>query len=205
VSNIAKAQSKLVAAQNCHPGAVQTLIAEALDALDEFSRSPMTQQPQAEVITEALIDAYLEDYEMRSETEDGQDACYTPSEGEKFLIKDAIMGLLAEVPLKQPQAEAVAWRARDANDRWMYGDLPAPDLPAGEAELLALAAPQQAEAVPQLHVVGPRPVEWKIKSIKWPDGFWSTPPSITSNNELELILLAQKVGGQIEYEGPING
>lgn len=46
------------------------------------------------------------------------------------------------------QPEAVAWRARDANGRWMYGDLPAPELPAGEPELLALAAPQQTEAVP---------------------------------------------------------
>lgn len=66
----------------------------------------LAQQQQAEPITEAVIDAYLEDYEMQGEAEDGRDACYTPSEGEKFLIKDAIMGLLAETPPKQPQAEA---------------------------------------------------------------------------------------------------
>lgn len=46
--------------------------------------------------TEADIDSFLEDYEMRGEAEDGRDTCYTPTEGERFLIKDAIMGLLAD-------------------------------------------------------------------------------------------------------------
>ena len=45
---------------------------------------------------ESIIDDYLEDYEMRGEDEDGRDACHTPSDGERFLIKDAIMGLLAD-------------------------------------------------------------------------------------------------------------
>lgn len=46
---IAKIQSKLVAAQNCHPNAVQALIAEALDAIDEMARAdaPAGLQPAA--------------------------------------------------------------------------------------------------------------------------------------------------------------
>ena len=40
--------------------------------------------------TEATIDEYLEDYEMT----DGEGGCHTPSEGERVLIKDAIIGLL---------------------------------------------------------------------------------------------------------------
>lgn len=47
-------------------------------------------------LTETMIDAYLEDYEMVGEDEGGRDACYAPTEGERALIKDAIMGLLAE-------------------------------------------------------------------------------------------------------------
>lgn len=81
---------------------------------------PVAQQPQAEAITEAKIDAYLEDYEMVGEAEDGRDACYAPSEGEKVLIKDAIMGLLAEAPLKQPQAEAVPLQPASEDDMAVY-------------------------------------------------------------------------------------
>lgn len=48
--------------------------------------------PQGWVMpTEAEIDEYIEDYEMRG---DGSD--YRPTEQERFVIKDAIMGLLAE-------------------------------------------------------------------------------------------------------------
>jgi hypothetical protein len=47
-------------------------------------------------LTEAFIDEYLADYEMRGEDEDGRDACHKPTDGEQFLIKDAIMGLLLE-------------------------------------------------------------------------------------------------------------
>ncbi len=56
--------------------------------------------------TEAEIDEYLEDYEMRGNDEDGRDACHTPTEGERLLIKDAIMGLLADTR-PAPAAQAV--------------------------------------------------------------------------------------------------
>jgi hypothetical protein len=46
-------------------------------------------------MTEAMVDDYLEDYEMVGEDEDGRDACYSPTEDERALIKDAVMGLLA--------------------------------------------------------------------------------------------------------------
>jgi hypothetical protein len=49
-----------------------------------------------EPITEQQIDAFLEDYEMVGEAEDGRDACYTPTEGDKVLIKDAFLSLLAD-------------------------------------------------------------------------------------------------------------
>lgn len=45
-------------------------------------------------LTEPLIDEFLEDYEMVGEDEAGRDACHVPTEGERFLIKDAVMGLL---------------------------------------------------------------------------------------------------------------
>ena len=45
-------------------------------------------------LSEPLIDEFLEDYEMVGEAEDGRDACHAPTEGERFLIKDAVMGLL---------------------------------------------------------------------------------------------------------------
>ena len=45
---------------------------------------------------EVIIDAFIEDYEMVGETEDGRDACHTPTDGERALIKDAICGLLAD-------------------------------------------------------------------------------------------------------------
>lgn len=38
---LAAVQAKLLAAQNCHPNAVQHLIAEALDAIDAFARAPV--------------------------------------------------------------------------------------------------------------------------------------------------------------------
>lgn len=42
----------------------------------------------------------------------------------------------------EPVQEPVAWRARDANGRWMYGDLPVPDLPNDKPKLL-FSAPIQ--------------------------------------------------------------
>ena len=45
---------------------------------------------------ETIIDTYVEDYEMRGEDEQGRDASYTPSEGEKGMLKDFVFGLLAD-------------------------------------------------------------------------------------------------------------
>jgi len=53
------------------------------------------QQPAGQAVAfDATVDEFLEDYEMIGESEDGRDACYAPTEGEKFLIKDAIAGYL---------------------------------------------------------------------------------------------------------------
>lgn len=41
MTSLADIQAKLVAAQNSHPAAVQTLIAEALDCLDDVARHPV--------------------------------------------------------------------------------------------------------------------------------------------------------------------
>lgn len=40
MTTLADVQAKLLAAQNCHPNAVQTLIGEALDAIDLIARKP---------------------------------------------------------------------------------------------------------------------------------------------------------------------
>lgn len=68
--------------------------------------------------TEAEIDEYLEDYEMRGNDEDGRDACHTPTEGERLLIKDAIMGLLADTR-PAPAAQAVPMTDEQFEDWWL--------------------------------------------------------------------------------------
>lgn len=45
---------------------------------------------------EQVMQDYVADYEMRGEDQDGRDAIYTPTEGERLLIIDAIRGLLGE-------------------------------------------------------------------------------------------------------------
>jgi hypothetical protein len=62
---------------------------------------------------EAAIHAYVEDYEMLGEDDSGRDGCYSPTETERGLITDAIMGLLADddfmAALRTPaQGEPVA-------------------------------------------------------------------------------------------------
>lgn len=47
------------------------------------------------VINEQFIDDYLEDYELIGEAEGVGDCCYTPTETERELIKDAVLGLLS--------------------------------------------------------------------------------------------------------------
>lgn len=89
-----------------HFGGNHNTIAEVdkiTDALSQLEAMVGEQKRQTGGIPESVIDAYLEDYEMRGEDVEGRDACHTPSRREKMLIKDAIMGLLSEVPAKQPQ------------------------------------------------------------------------------------------------------
>lgn len=45
---------------------------------------------------EAFVDGYVDEYEMRGETEDGRDACYTPNDNDRALLRDCIAGLLSE-------------------------------------------------------------------------------------------------------------
>jgi hypothetical protein len=45
---------------------------------------------------EAAIDSYIEDYEMLGEAEDGRDACYTPNDNDRALMKDFALGLLSD-------------------------------------------------------------------------------------------------------------
>ena len=76
-------------------------------------RAALTAAPQApeldavkwNALTETALDSFLEDYEMCGEDEDGCDAVHTPTEGERALIKDAVMGFLVE-------AEAAAMSAQ---------------------------------------------------------------------------------------------
>lgn len=66
--------------------------AAAVDTV-EFLRA-LAAQPQDGIRTdrlEKIIDAYVDDYEMR-----GDDGDHTPTEGERAMIKDAIMGLLVD-------------------------------------------------------------------------------------------------------------
>jgi hypothetical protein len=45
---------------------------------------------------ELYLTEYVNDYELRGENEDGVDGCYDPNEVERFIILDAIHGLLAD-------------------------------------------------------------------------------------------------------------
>jgi len=56
-------------------------------------KEPTTLNPDR---LEQIIDDYIEDYEMLGEAADGTEAGYTPTEGDKVLLKDAILGLLAD-------------------------------------------------------------------------------------------------------------
>lgn len=45
---------------------------------------------------EKFTDEFIDDYEMRGESEDGRDACYQPNDGDKALMRDMLAGLFAE-------------------------------------------------------------------------------------------------------------
>lgn len=79
----------------------------AAAALNRGLREPETELPS---FTEGQIDEYLADYEFRG---DGGD--YAPTETERLLIKDAILGLLADPPLPQ-SATPSAVAAEDARE-----------------------------------------------------------------------------------------
>jgi hypothetical protein len=80
-------------------------VSTCVEAIREAEKSHrISSQPTAPAVPageayfvsqERVIDEYLSDYEMIGETEDGRDACYTPTDGDRALIKDAIMGLLS--------------------------------------------------------------------------------------------------------------
>lgn len=52
----------------------------------------LQQRAPEQAVLEKAVAEYVEEYEMRGEAEDGQDACYTPNEREKALLLDALMG-----------------------------------------------------------------------------------------------------------------
>lgn len=62
---------------------------------------------------ERVIDDYIEDYEMVGEAPDGRDACHVPTEGERILIKDAILGLLGDPAWDAEWGKLIADRARE--------------------------------------------------------------------------------------------
>lgn len=43
-----------------------------------------------------IVDEYVQEYELRGEDEEGRDGVYSPTETERYMIADAIYGLLAE-------------------------------------------------------------------------------------------------------------
>lgn len=43
-----------------------------------------------------IVDEYIQEYELRGEDEEGRDGVYSPNETERYMIADAIYGLLAE-------------------------------------------------------------------------------------------------------------
>ena len=85
-------------------------IADAIDALQAMERQ---KQPDD---LEQIIDAFVEDYEMVGEDEDGRDACHTPTEGERALIKDAICGLLADPDWDNAWGDLIRYQAQQRTE-----------------------------------------------------------------------------------------
>lgn len=68
----------------------------------------------------------------------------TDGESPQWDIEKAAYDAL-RAALVEPAVEPVAWRAKDANGRWMYGGLPAPELPVDAPQLLFASPPPPAE------------------------------------------------------------
>jgi hypothetical protein len=82
---------------------LQKLLAETADRLARFGTRPAAEPSQSGSAGEAdwskiesIVDEFVDGYEMIGETADGRDACYTPNERERLLLRDCIAGLLAE-------------------------------------------------------------------------------------------------------------
>ena len=86
-----------------------TIVRQSADAISQMAME-RRQAKAWDAITEPFIDAFLEDYEMCGEDEIGRDACYLPTENDKALIKDAVMGLLHDAEeqarTQEPSAQA---------------------------------------------------------------------------------------------------
>lgn len=74
---------------------------------------------------DAVIDDYIDEYELRGEDDEGRDGVYSPTESERYMIKDAIYGLLAEPEFIAALSRAPA--AGDARDaaryRWLRNEV----------------------------------------------------------------------------------
>jgi hypothetical protein len=93
---------------------------------------------------------------------------------------DVILAIETErnftTPPAQSAREPVAWRSRDANGKWMYGDAPAPELPGDQPEFLgviATPAAQPADHADELTIAYLDGVHTGKKIAK-PDYAWPT-------------------------------
>ena len=68
----------------------------------------LEKQEPISVVSNATIDEFLEDYEMICENEDGVDCYYLPTENDKALIKDAMLGFFSDAPSKLYAAAGAA-------------------------------------------------------------------------------------------------
>jgi hypothetical protein len=68
----------------------------------------------------------------------------------------------------QPAREPVAWRAMDANGKWMYGDAPAPELPGDQPEFLGvIATPAAQPATPAPEHPDPLAILKRLGPKQW--------------------------------------
>lgn len=89
-----------------------------------------SQQPGMERITDEENERFSQDVSSFS----GSDP-----EATRYALDQLMRRRAALKKYQSTVQRPVAWRAKDANDKWMYGDLPAPDLPG--SQLLSLSLP----------------------------------------------------------------